>query len=108
MSNMLRFSWLGLVKFRPFDEREEDSAESNLLHKKMMVLLLNCVAALCVTGALIALVFEGTFWLYKLPMLSVACVAVVAGIYWNEGLKAKSLNQLFMAVIFLAMFTIVK
>ena len=105
---MLRFSWLGLVKFRPFDEQEEDGADSKLLHKKTMVLILNCVAALCVTGALIALAFEGTLWLYQLPMLSVACIAVVAGIYWNEGLKSKSLNQLFMAVFFLAMFTIVK
>lgn len=103
---MLKFSWVGLLRLRPFSEQEESSAENEFLHQKPVVLVLNLAGLLFVITDLLSLLFGNSQSQIRHSLLAVGCVAIVAGIYWNAGFKAKSLNQLFMAVLYAALFVL--
>lgn len=95
----MKFSWIGLVRFQPFDE-ECDSASYGEGSRIPLVLPLLVVASafLVVAGLLLAL---AGYPLTASPILLVAAAtsAVTAGVEWNAGMKARALNQLFVAVL---------
>ena len=102
MSKSLQFSWLGLVKFRPFDEKDEDDEERNSLYQNPVEVLLNCFALLC----LIEMLFMpyGPESIIIFTSSAAAFASINAGVYWNTGFRAKALNQLFTSVFTIGFF----
>ena len=97
----MRFTLLGLLRAKPFDESSDPPAGDIYVRSPLLAVLIVLGAGLCLAGMYQAATGGSSETVVVLIALAVAVSAITAGIEWNAGLKARALNQLFWVLVVL-------
>ena len=98
---MIKFSLLGCLKLKPFDEEEDARIAGSVYWSSGFLSTAIAVNAFLSVGALLFVVFGMSDASIKVSLLVLAISSVVSGLEWNAGLKARALNQLFSTALIL-------
>lgn len=101
----MKFSWSGALRMKPFDETADAALAGKTYAMSATLSVLVVVAAMLSLAALVLVLFEHPAALSTLGA-AVAVTAVTSGVEWSAGLKARALNQLFAAVVVVAVVSV--
>ncbi len=96
----MKFSLRGLLYLKPFDE-SDDIKRAGGIYESRFILGAGVVISAFLALVSIALAVSSSPHAFSLICLAAGTSAIVAGLEWNSGLKARALNHLFMTVIIL-------
>jgi hypothetical protein len=101
----MKVTLIGLLQLKPFDENEDEIIAGSIYwNSAVMAFAIVVNALVAITGLL--LVFGGSVPVgIKVCLLAIGISALIGGLEWNAGLRAKSLNTLFSTVLFTAFFS---
>ena len=97
----MRFTLLGLLKAKPFDESSDPPAGDVYVRSPLLAVLILLGAGLGLAGMYQSATSGSLESVVALISLAVAVSSITAGIEWNAGLKARALNQLFWVLVVL-------
>lgn len=92
-SDKLQFSWSGFLLFKPFDESNENH---DYIQNPLMAV--GVVASFLFTMLGMVLIFRGHPEGLKVYLVGLSASSVTAGLEWQAGMRARALNQLYVAV----------
>lgn len=97
----MKFSLLGLLQFRPFDESEDNMKSGDAYQASPAMCVLIVAGAIVSTACCVLAMLNHPATRYVLGVF-IPIQALLAGCEWNTGMRARSLNTLFLAVCILA------
>lgn len=90
----MKFSLRGLVRLQPFDE-SPDVDRAGAIYANSRLMALGVIGSFLLAVIALVLTIMASPFAWPALAIGVGVSAVTAGLEWNAGLRARSLNQLF-------------